>query len=68
MVPRDCSRPLDLIHEGGIFLFSPINSGVIAMLGGLVVVPVVSWITPKLKKESVDDIVYMLQQKSNSRR
>ncbi len=33
---------------------SPINCGVIAMLGGLVIVPLVSWITPKLKKDVVD--------------
>ena len=35
---------------------SPINCGVIAMLGGLVIVPVVSWITPKLKKDVVEDM------------
>ena len=35
-------------------LQSPINCGVIAMLGGLVIVPVVSLFTPKQKKESVD--------------
>ena len=33
---------------------SPINCGVIAMLGGLLIVPVVSLITPKMKKESVE--------------
>ncbi len=37
-----------------LILRSPINCGVIAMLGGLVIVPVVSWITPKLKKENVE--------------
>ncbi len=35
-------------------LQSPINCGVIAMLGGLVIVPVVSWITPKIKRENVE--------------
>ena len=35
-------------------LQSPINSGVIAMLGGLVIVPVVSLFTPKQKKENVE--------------
>ena len=35
-------------------LQSPINSGVIAMLGGLVLVPVVSLFTPKQKKENVE--------------
>ncbi len=35
-------------------LQSPINSGVIAMLGGLVIVPVVSLLTPKPDKEKTD--------------
>ena len=35
-------------------LQSPINCGVIAMLGGIILVPVVSWITPKLKNQDVD--------------
>ena len=35
-------------------LQSPINCGVIAMLGGLVIVPIVSIFTPKLKKDEVD--------------
>lgn len=37
-------------------LQSPINCGVIAMLGGLIIVPIVSWITPKPDKQKVDDI------------
>ena len=37
-------------------LQSPINSGVIAMLGGLVIVPVVSLFTPKQKSEDVEEI------------
>lgn len=37
-------------------LQSPINCGVIAMLGGLILVPIVSWITPKPDKQKVDDI------------
>ena len=39
-----------------VLLQSPINCGVIAMLGGLVIVPVVSWITPKIKKEKVEEM------------
>ncbi|MBQ8147402.1 MAG: sodium:solute symporter [Lachnospiraceae bacterium] len=38
------------------FIASPINAGAIAMLAGLVVVPLVSLITPKMKKETVDEI------------
>ena len=37
-------------------LQSPINSGVIAMLGGLVIVPVVSLFTHKPKSEEVEEI------------
>ena len=41
-----------------IFLkfMNPINCGAIAMLGGLVLVPLVSLCTPKMKKETVDQI------------
>jgi SSS family solute:Na+ symporter len=37
-------------------LQSPINSGVIAMLGGLIIVPVVSFITPKISKDTTDEM------------
>ena len=37
-------------------LQSPINCGVIAMLGGLIMVPIVSWITPKLQKEKIEEM------------
>ncbi len=42
----------------GIFptiMKSPINCGSIAMLAGLVIVPVVSWLTPKPDQKLVDD-------------
>ncbi len=45
------------------FIASPINAGAIAMLAGLVVVPIVSLITPKLKKEMVEDIFTCLDEK-----
>ncbi len=35
---------------------SPINCGVIAMLGGMVLVPIVSLITKKMDKNTVDDV------------
>ena len=38
------------------FIASPINAGAIAMIAGLIVVPVVSLITPKMKKEKVNEI------------
>ncbi len=37
-------------------LMSPINCGVIAMLGGLVIVPIVSIVTPKLNKQKADEM------------
>lgn len=38
------------------FIASPINAGAVAMAAGLVIVPVVSLITPKMEKKSVDEI------------
>ena len=39
------------------YLFStPINAGVLAMVAGLVLVPLVSLITPKLEQKKVDEI------------
>lgn len=35
---------------------SPINCGVIAMVAGLVIVPVVSWFTPKNDKGAIEDV------------
>lgn len=35
---------------------SSINSGVVAMVGGLIIVPIVSLITPKMDKKYVDDV------------
>lgn len=37
------------------FIASPINAGAIAMIAGLIVVPVVSLITPKMKRETVEE-------------
>ena len=45
------------------FIESPINAGAAAMVAGLVVVPVVSLITPKLKKEKVDEIFVCYDEK-----
>jgi len=38
------------------YIASPINAGAIAMVAGLIVVPIVSIVTPKMKKETVDKI------------
>ncbi len=38
------------------YISSPINAGAIAMVAGLVIVPLVSLLTPKMKKEKVDSV------------
>lgn len=38
------------------YIASPINAGAIAMIAGLIVVPVVSILTPKLNKDKIDNI------------
>lgn len=45
------------------YIESPINAGAFAMIAGLVVVPVVSVLTPKMKKEEVDGIFECLNEK-----
>jgi len=39
-----------------VILQSPINCGVIAMLAGLIIVPVVSLVTPKISKDKVEEM------------
>ena len=39
-----------------VILQSPINCGVIAMLGGLVLVPIVSLVTPKIDRQKTEDM------------
>lgn len=38
------------------FIASPINAGAVAMIAGLIIVPIVSLLTPKLDAKQVDDI------------
>ena len=44
------------------FIASPINAGAIAMVAGLVVVPVVSLITPKMDKKKVEECFTCLEE------
>ena len=44
------------------FIESPINAGALAMVTGLIIVPIVSLITPKMKKEKVDEIFSCLEE------
>lgn len=45
------------------FIASPINAGAIAMIAGLIVVPVVSLVTPKIKKEKIGEIFECYEEK-----
>ncbi len=45
------------------YIASPINAGAIAMVAGLIIVPIVSLITPKMKTEEVDQIFICLEEK-----
>ncbi len=45
------------------FIASPINAGAAAMVAGLIVVPVVSLITPKLSKDKVNEIFECYEEK-----
>lgn len=45
------------------FIASPINAGAVAMIAGLIIVPAVSVITPKLQKSHVDGIFTCYEEK-----
>ena len=45
------------------FISSPINAGAIAMVGGLIIVPIVSWLTPKMPKEHTDKMFRCYEEK-----
>lgn len=45
------------------YIASPINAGAVAMIAGLVVVPVVSFITPKLPKEHTEELFTCFEEK-----
>ncbi|MCM1246619.1 MAG: hypothetical protein NC293_13335 [Roseburia sp.] len=44
------------------YIASPINAGAIAMIAGLVIVPVVSLLTPKMEQKEVDGIFECLEE------
>ena len=45
------------------FIASPINAGAIAMIAGMIVVPLVSFVTPKMDKSQLDKIFVCLEEK-----
>ena len=50
------------------FIASPINAGAIAMIAGLIIVPIVSLLTPKMDKEKVEQIFTCLDETVTVRR
>lgn len=45
------------------FIASPINAGAVAMIAGLIIVPVVSLVTPKMEKKKVEHAFSCLEEK-----
>ena len=45
------------------YIASPINAGAIAMIAGLIIVPVVSLATPKMEKKKVDEMFECYEEK-----
>lgn len=45
------------------YIASPINAGAVAMVAGLILVPIVSLVTPKMEKEKVDEIFSCYEEK-----
>ncbi len=45
------------------YIASPINAGAIAMIAGLIVVPIVSLFTPKMNKEKVENLFVCYEEK-----
>lgn len=58
-----CGVGITVVNMFVKFIASPINAGAIAMIAGLIVVPIVSFITPKQDKEKVDEIFSCLDEK-----
>ena len=45
------------------YIASPINAGAIAMIAGLIVVPIVSMITPKMDQKKLDELFECYEEK-----
>ncbi len=48
----------------GLSLASPVNLGMLTMVAGLIIVPIVSLITPKLRKEHLEEVFSCYNQKA----
>lgn len=58
-----CGVGITVLNMFFKFIASPINAGAVAMIAGLIVVPVVSLLTPKMKAETVEDIFICYEEK-----
>lgn len=50
------------------FIASPINAGAVAMIAGLVIVPIVSLVTPKMNEKKIEEIFSCLEETVTVRR
>ena len=58
-----CGVGITVINMFVPFIASPINAGAIAMVAGLIIVPIVSFVTPKMEGEKLDQIFHCLEEK-----
>ena len=58
-----CGVLLTVLNMFFKFIASPINAGAIAMIAGMIVVPIVSLITPKMEKQKVEEIFECFEEK-----
>ena len=58
-----CGVGITVLNMFFRFIASPINAGAAAMIAGLVVVPLVSLITPKMKKEKTEELFACYEEK-----
>ena len=58
-----CGVLLTVLNMFFKFIASPINAGAAAMVAGLIIVPVVSLVTPKMEKAKLDKIFVCLEEK-----
>ena len=58
-----CGVLLTVLNMFFKFIASPINAGAVAMVAGLIIVPVVSLVTPKMEKAKLDKIFVCLEEK-----
>ena len=57
-----CGVGLTVANMFWKFIASPINAGAVAMIAGLIVVPLVSWLTPKMNTENVEEVFACLEE------